>query len=67
MSDLNLYRQLGTPSRRAIKRVTSRFGKPYTYKPRGDLLTRLARDNGLSLTETYQRLMDERQYLIRNL
>ena len=65
MQNLILYPQLSTRSRRAIKRVRGRFGHPYTYNPRGTLLERLARDNGLTIQASYEQLLRERQALIQ--
>lgn len=63
---LRLYYQLSTRSRRAIKRLKKRTGYPYTYNPKGNLLERLARDNGMSIDEARHQLMREREELIRS-
>lgn len=64
MTNMTLWYQLGTPSRRAIGRAKTRYGKPYDYRPRGNLLERLARDNNLSKEEVYRQLMAIRQHLL---
>ncbi|MBW4514173.1 MAG: hypothetical protein KME11_03100 [Timaviella obliquedivisa GSE-PSE-MK23-08B] len=64
MSDL--WTLLGTNTRRAIKRRRSRFGRSYTYNPRGDLLQRLSEETGQSREQVYQQLLDIRQDLLRN-
>lgn len=58
MTNWELWHQLGTPTRRAIRRSKTRWGHPYTYRPRGNLLDRLSRENGLSKEVVYQRLME---------
>lgn len=67
MTRIFLYPQLGTTSKRALLRIRGNFGRPYTYRPRGNLLQRLARDNGLSIEATYRQLFEERRQLLREL
>lgn len=67
MTQLKLWFQIGTRSRRAIARTKGRFGKPYTYRPRGDLLARLARQNGISVEQAYIQLLKEREVVINRL
>ncbi|NJL21646.1 MAG: hypothetical protein HC895_13815 [Leptolyngbyaceae cyanobacterium SM1_3_5] len=66
MTDLILWPLLATCSRRAIRRKTKRFGHPYTYKPRGDLLVRLSRQTGLTHEEVFFQLLREREELLRD-
>lgn len=65
--DLILWYKLGTYSRRALKREKGRFGRPYHYSPRGDLLTRLSRETGWSISDVYSQLLKEREYLLRKM
>lgn len=67
MTEIFLYYQLQTKSRRAILRVRGRFGHPYEYTPRGDLLKRLARDNNMTVEAVYRQLLAERRELIRSI
>jgi hypothetical protein len=62
--ELFLYRKLSTRSRRAIRRKISRFGRPYEYRPRGNLLKRLSEESGLSKEQVLEKLMEERGYLL---
>lgn len=62
MTNWDLWAQLGTHSRRAIKRNKTRWGHPYTYRPRGNLLARLAAANNLTKEEVYRQLMDLHQH-----
>ena len=66
-SNLNLvlYPRLGTCSRRAIQRKTTRWGRPYQYRPRITLLDRLAYETGWSREDVRDRLMRERAILLR--
>lgn len=63
--NLILYPRLSTRSRRAIKRSRGRWGNPYEYRPRGNLVARLAREMGWSREQVYDRLAEERDYLLR--
>jgi len=65
MTELRLYRQLSTRSRRAIRRKNGRFGRPYDYRPRGNLLARLANANSMPVVEVYAQLLREREILLR--
>lgn len=65
MLNLRLYYQLSTNSKRAMGRSRNRNGMPYTYRPRGHLLERLARENNTSPTEIYNQLLQERRELLR--
>jgi hypothetical protein len=64
---LELYYKMSTCSRRAIRRKTGRFNKSYIYRPRTHLISRLSEETGLSRTEVYNKLMDEREYILKNL
>lgn len=63
---LLLYRRLSTRSRRAIRKTKGRWGHPYKYRPRGNLMARLAEETGLSQEAVYDQLMKEREFLIQN-
>lgn len=65
MTNIFLYSQLSTRSKRAITRVHTKFGHPYDYRPRGTLLQRLARDNQMSIEDVYQQLLSERGTILR--
>ncbi|MBD2465769.1 hypothetical protein H6G89_32795 [Oscillatoria sp. FACHB-1407] len=64
--ELFLYHQLGTQSKRCMRRLKRPGGHPYTYNPKGNLLERLARDNGMSIEEVRNRLLLERKELLRH-
>ncbi len=55
-----LYRSLCTRSKRALKRKKKRNGKPYLYRPRGDLLSRLAEENDWTIEQAYTELLELR-------
>lgn len=66
--NLIFYPQLGTRSKRALMRRTRQTHKglqPHTYKPKGNLLTRLARESGMSVDQVYDQLQKERAYLLK--
>jgi hypothetical protein len=62
---LRAYPLLGTTSKRAISRKTTRFGRTYYYSPRSDLLERLQRELGLTKNAAYNLLMEEREHLLK--
>lgn len=64
--DLICYPLLGTRSRRALKREKTNFGHRYHYNPRGNLLSRLAQDLGMTTDAVHAQLMKERAYLIKH-
>lgn len=62
--NLILYPRLGTRSRRALTRRSGKFGRRYTYRPKGHLLDRLSRETGLTVDAVRLQLEKERQYLL---
>ena len=63
---LRAYYLLSTRSRRAIAKTKGRFGEAYQYSPRGTLLNRLSRELGLSISEVYSLLMQERDHILKS-
>lgn len=66
MTELKLWYRIGTRSRRALLREKKSFGRPYYYRPRGDLLARLARETGMTYNELFDQLQKERMELLRD-
>jgi hypothetical protein len=66
MTNYYLWSQLGTTTKRAIVRRKKKFGYPYTYTPRGTLLKRLAKENGITIEQAYRQLMELRADLLRS-
>ena len=64
--ELRAYYLLSTRSRRAIVKTKGRFGHAYHYSPRGTLLNRLSRELGLSISEVYSLLMQERDHILKS-
>ena len=64
---LVLYPKLGTPSKRAFRRLRTRQGWFYQYQPRVDLVARLQFETGLSKEEIYERFEEERDQILRTL
>ncbi|MEG5048660.1 hypothetical protein [Microcoleus sp. B4-C1] len=62
--NLTLYPKLSTRSKKALTRKNGRWGKPYKYTPRGNLLKRLAIETGLTVEQVWLQLQKEREYLI---
>jgi hypothetical protein len=66
--ELLFYPKLGTRSRRALTRrfrQTHRGQQPHTYRPKGTLLTRLARESGMTVEQVWAQLGKEREYLLK--
>lgn len=63
--DLIIYPLLGTPSRRAISRKRGKFGRPYQYRPRANLVLRLCDQLGWTENQVYRQIDKEREYLTR--
>ena len=65
--ELIFYPQLGTRSKRALLRRTRQTHKgpqPHTYRPKGTLLVRLARESGMTVGQVWTQLDKEREYLL---
>jgi hypothetical protein len=65
--NLIFYPQLGTRSKRALMRRTRQTHKapqPHKYRPKGTLLTRLARETGMTINQVHSQLQKEREYLL---
>lgn len=61
------YPKLSTRSRRAIVREKTKWGRPYYYRPRANLMMRLSRETGMTVGQVYNQLMVERLYLLRRM
>lgn len=61
------YPSLSTRSRRAITRKTGKFGIPYHYVPRHDLVERLADQHGMTYEAVREQLARERLELLRKI
>ncbi len=67
--ELLFYPTLGTRSKRALTRrtrQTHRGSQPHTYRPKGTLLNRLARESGMTIDQVYAQLQKERAYLLKD-
>lgn len=59
-----LYSLLSTRSRRSLLRRSRRYGHPYQYRPRADLLARLAQATGRTTEQVEVALLDLRRDLL---
>jgi hypothetical protein len=67
--NLIFYPQLGTRSKRALMRRTRQSHKgpqPSQYRPKGNLLARLARESGMTIDQVHAQLQKERAYLLQH-
>jgi transposase len=62
---LILYPKLSRDSKTALTREKKKWGHPYIYNPRGDLLERLMDETGWTLDEVYNQLQKEREYILK--
>jgi hypothetical protein len=62
--ELLLFHKLSRKSKKAIQKTKKYWGHPYNYNPRGNLLTRLSRETGMTIDEVYNQLMKERAHLL---
>lgn len=63
--ELKIYPRLSTRSKRAILRTKTHWGKPYEYRPRIDLIKRLSRELNMPLSEIYNQILQEREFLTK--
>lgn len=65
--ELVLFPKLSRESQVLMKKTKHNYGRTYYYEPNGRLLKRLAVETGMSLSEVRERLIKEREYLIKQL
>ncbi len=61
---LKIYPLLSTCSKRAFIKTKQRWGKPYQYSPRGDLLIRLSRELNMTKEQVLDQIYEERRYIL---
>jgi hypothetical protein len=59
-----IWLRLCTRSRRAIRKEFKKYGKPYRYTPRGDLLENLENELGISREQIYRELLGIRREIL---
>ena len=65
MAEIFLWQKLGTRSRRAMLKTKKKYGRPYSYNPRGILLKRLSDETGLTIEGVYNQLLQEREIMLK--
>ena len=65
MSQIFLWQKLSTCSRRAMLKTKKKYGQPYIYNPRPRLLVRLSSETGMTVDETYNQLLKEREIMLK--
>ena len=65
MSQIFLWQKLSTCSRRAMLKTKKKYGQPYVYNPRPRLLVRLSSETGMTVDETYNQLLKEREIMLK--
>jgi len=64
---LVIYYKLSTRSKRSFKRLKTKRGSFHNYQPRIDLVMRLAYELGMNKEQVYEKIQEERDYMLRNL
>jgi hypothetical protein len=62
--ELLIYPLLSTRSRRAISRARGKYGRPYDYRPRIDLINNLAADLRMSQDQVLDQIKRERDFIL---
>ena len=65
--NFRVFPRLSTSSRRSFIRLRGKFGRPYDYRPRGQLIQRLATELSLTPEEVLEQIYKERAELTRDL
>lgn len=65
MTEIILYPKLSTRSKKAMCKLKKRYGRSYHYKPRGQLLERLAKETGLTIDQVHDQLLRERAVILK--
>lgn len=63
---LIIYPRLSTRSKRAFIRTTKKFGRPYRYVPRHQLIDRLTKELNLNRSQVLAQIQKERAWLIKH-
>lgn len=61
-----LYPYLGATTKKCLKRRVTRSGRPYYWRPRVDLLKRLACLTGLNIEQIQNMLYQLRDFYLKN-
>lgn len=64
--ELKIYPLLGTPSKRAFVKEAKRYGRPYRYNPRYQLVQRLAKELNMSQNEVLDQIRKERAWVLEH-
>jgi hypothetical protein len=62
---MRVWRTLSTCSRRAMRKTKTKQGYVKNYRPQGNLLIRVMRDENLSKTQAYKLLQEIRKIVIQ--
>jgi len=63
--NLKVYPLLSTRSKRAMLRVRKKWGHPYYYIPRHQLLVRLSSELGMTQQQVIEQVQEERKFLLK--
>jgi len=62
---VELWNELCTCSKRAMRKTKGKYGRTYFYSPRGDLLKRIAEKRRISHSEAFNLLQELRQEILK--
>lgn len=63
--NLKIYPRLCKESKNAIKRKLWRWGNPYEYVPRANLVKRLSQELGMTEEQIKEQIKEEREFLLQ--
>ncbi len=62
---IKIWQKLSTCSKRAMRKTKKKFGRPYFYNPRGDLLRNISERFGIGVEDAYFDLLEIREEVLR--
>ena len=62
---IEIWNKLSTRSRRAIRRQKKSYGIPYSYSPRGDLLSNISTRHNITKDQALDDLIQIRQEILK--
>ena len=62
---MKIWQKLCTCSKRAMAKTKKKYGHPYFYNPRGDILQNIANRFGITIDEAYLDLLKIREEVLK--
>ena len=58
--------RLNKRSKSALRRRFKHYGRPYNYRPRYILLSRLSQELGWTVEQVFEQLLEEREFILKH-